>query len=175
MTLIAQDISLTEVFFDPAGEDSGLEWIEIMNTSGRDLDLSQYAIGAGGESYATLRYQLKGTLTAGACVVIGGPKSSTQNFSPNFFQAESVPGGLQNGGTVADAIGLFAIKASDITRDSLPIDAVIYGGPDNKANFKGPDGTVSPVHLPKILSGQSMEKVDGIWVVRTRPTPGICP
>jgi hypothetical protein len=175
MTLIAQDISLTEVFFDPAGDDSGLEWIEIMNTSGRDLDLSQYAIGAGGDSYATLRYQLKGTLTAGACVVIGGPKSTAQNFSPNFFQAESFPGGLQNGGTVADAIGLFAIKASEIARDSLPIDAVIYGGPDNKANFKGPDGTVSPVHVPKILSGQSLEKVDGVWLVRTRPTPGTCP
>ncbi|MDQ3233841.1 MAG: thrombospondin type 3 repeat-containing protein, partial [Pseudobdellovibrionaceae bacterium] len=166
MTLIAQDISLTEVFFDPMGDDVGLEWIEMMNTSGRDLDLAQYAIGAGGESYATMRYQLKGILPAGACVVIGGPKSATQNFSPNFFQAESFPGGLQNGGTIADAIGLFAVKAADITKDSLPLDAVIYGSPDNKANFKLPDGSVGAVHVPKVTSGQSMEKVDGIWVLR---------
>jgi hypothetical protein len=175
MTLMALDISLTEVFFDPMGNDAGLEWIELMNTSGRDLDLSQYAIGAGGESYATLRYQLKGILPAGSCVVIGGPTSTVQNFSPNFFQAESFPGGLQNGGTVADAIGLFAMKADAITRDALPIDAVIYGGVENKANFKLPDGTIGPVHLPKVMSGQSMEKVDGIWVSRSKPTPGTCP
>jgi len=175
MTLIDQDISLTEVFFDPIGDDVGSEWIEIMNTSGRDLDLAQYAIGAGGESYATMRYQLKGLLPAGACVVIGGPKSSAQNFSPNFFQAEIFPGGLQNGGTAADAIGLFANQASEITRESLPLDAVIYGGPDNKANFKLPDGSVGPVHLPVVASGQSMEKVDGIWVLRSKPTPGTCP
>ncbi|WP_218110079.1 thrombospondin type 3 repeat-containing protein [Oligoflexus tunisiensis] len=174
MILIAQDISLTEVFFDPSGDDVGLEWIEIMNTSGRDLDLAEYAIGAGGQNYANLRYQLKGILPAGGCVVIGGPKSTAQNFSPNFFQAESFPGGLQNGGTAADAIGLFAMKATAITGDVLPIDAVIYGGPENRAGFKGPDGTVSAVHLPLVTSGQSMEKVDGVWKLQSRPTPGTC-
>ncbi len=174
LILVAQDIALSEIFYDPMGDDNGQEWIEIINTSGREIDLSNYALGAGGESYATLRYQLKGLLAPGACAVVGGPKSLPSNFSPNFFQAEPFAGGLQNGGTVADAIGLFALKAIDIKADSLPLDAFIYGADENKAGFRLPDGSIGKVHLNKALSGQSAEKIDGNWVTQSQPTPGVC-
>jgi len=156
------------------GDDNGLEWVEIMNSSGRDLDLGLYAIGGGGDSFASLRYQPKGILPAGACAVVGGPKSQPNNFSPVFFQAESFPGGLQNGGTAADAVGIFALEAVDIKPDSLTLDAFVYGGEENKALFRSPDGLVASVHLSKVLSGQSAEKIDGQWVPQSQPTPGVC-
>ncbi len=165
-----QDLIISEVFYDPAGDDSKLEWIEIRNMSGKALDLSQYKIGAGGVNYRTMIYPLKGMLPPDACVVVGGPLSSEKNFSPTLFQAEVFPGGLQNGGVNVDAIGIFL---GDIQTDSLPIDVFAYGE-SNKDGFLGADGKILAPNLTLVKSGASAERQGLLWKEQVKPTPGDC-
>ncbi|MBC7533488.1 MAG: thrombospondin type 3 repeat-containing protein [Oligoflexus sp.] len=171
LTTRKQDLTITEIFYDPTGEDTNLEWVEIRNTSGTELDLSQYMIGAGGATYATLQYPLKGTLSVDGCVVIGGPLSSEKNAFPVFFQAEAFKGGIQNGGPAADAIGIFHKAVLDAK--SVPIDVFAYGDL-NKDAFLGKEGVPLTPDLPLVKSGASAERHGQVWVEQIKPTPGDC-
>ncbi|RZA24695.1 MAG: hypothetical protein EOP10_09120 [Proteobacteria bacterium] len=170
ITIRKQDLTLTEIFYDPSGDDTNLEWIEIRNTSGRPIDLSGYNIGSGGVTYKALVYPLKGVLPIDGCIVVGGPLSNEKNFNPTLFQSEPFKGGLQNGGVNVDAIGLFF---GEITAESIPIDVFAYGE-TNKDNFLGKDGKVLKPDLPLVLSGRSAERQGLAWIEQAIPTPGNC-
>ncbi|MFH0900273.1 MAG: lamin tail domain-containing protein [Pseudomonadota bacterium] len=45
--LLAGDLVITEVMADPAGRDTGGEWIELVNTTGRRLDIAGLVLAAG--------------------------------------------------------------------------------------------------------------------------------
>lgn len=170
-TVRKQDLTITEIFYDPTGDDTNLEWIELRNTSGQTLDLSSYKIGAGGVKYSNLIYPLKGTLPPDGCIVVGGPLSTEKNFFPVFFQPEAFKGGLQNGGTNVDAIGLFSGETID--EHSIPIDVFAYGE-INKDGFLGKDGKVLVPDLPLVRSGASAERQGLKWIEQLKPTPGDC-
>lgn len=169
-TIRKQDLTITEIFYDPAAEDNDLEWIELRNTSGQTLDLSTYKIAAGGVRYSNMIYPLTGTLPVDGCIVVGGPLSTEKNFSPSFFQAEAFKGGLQNGGTNVDAIGLFQ---GEVTDTAIPIDVFAYGE-INKDQFLGKDGKVLSPDLPLVRSGASAERQGLKWIEQLKPTPGDC-
>ncbi|RYZ52518.1 MAG: hypothetical protein EOP07_19460, partial [Proteobacteria bacterium] len=171
LTIRKQDITISEIYYDPIGEDTNLEWIELKNTSGGEIDLSQYVIGAGGVTYATLQYALKGILPVDGCIVVGGPLSSDKNFFPTFFQAEAFKGGIQNGGAAVDAIGIF--KAGLLDAKSIPLDVFAYGDL-NKDGFLGKDGTPLLPDLALVKSGASAERHGQTWVEQIKPTPGDC-
>jgi hypothetical protein len=171
LTTRKQDITISEIFYDPMGEDTGLEWIELKNTSGSEIDLSQFMIAAGGMSYATLQYPLKGILPIDGCIVVGGPLSSDKNFLPSYFQAEAFKGGLQNGGAAVDAIAIF--KAGILDAKSIPLDVFAYGDV-NKDGFLGKDGLPLLPDLALVKSGASAERQGQTWVEQLKPTPGDC-
>jgi len=51
LSVLASDISITEIMYDAEGSDSGREWIEIYNDSGADIDLSKYKLLEGNSSH----------------------------------------------------------------------------------------------------------------------------
>jgi hypothetical protein len=164
---------LSEVLYDTEGEDSGFEWVELYNGSGVELDLSSYAIGAGGDDYTYSRFALSGRMPPGACWVVGGPQSSSVNGSPAFDLARDFDPDLQNSGSTADGVALFALPAAAITGASVPIDAVIYGTTNANA-LLDETGRPGAVDVGDADRGRSIERFGATWRIQAAPTPNDC-
>ncbi len=164
---------LSEVFYDPAGSDDNLEWVEIYNGTGAAIDLAGYSLAWAGTDYTWGKLQLVGTLEAGGCAVIGGPTSTAADFSPTFFQAVNLDQDIQNSGDAADAMALFAMPAASLNAASVPIDAVLYGG-SNSSNLKDETGAAGAVDVVDVASGHSIERVGATWTDQATPTPNDC-
>jgi len=171
-----EHVILSEVFYDAVGSsDNGLEWVELYNPTSSAIDLSDYSLGNGGDYYTYSRVQLTGTLAPSSCWVIGGPTSNITNYLPIFDQSVNFSPDFQNGGSDADGIALFSVKAISITTQTTPIDAVVYGG-SNANNLIDETGAVNPPDVGDAPQGQSNERIDitGAWRVQPSPTPNNC-
>jgi hypothetical protein len=165
---------LSEIFYNSTGSDDGNEWIEIYNNSDQAIDLSGYSIGYGGTTYTTGTVQLQGTIPAGGCFVVGGPNVSATSWNPSYDQIVNFNPDLQNSGEneAADGIALFDVPAAQITASRVPIDAVLYGGPNssNLIDQTGKPGTSAGY----AFANQSMERTSTGWRVQTTPSPNNC-
>ncbi|MCB1055456.1 MAG: endonuclease [Acidobacteria bacterium] len=170
------DLILSEVFYDPAGTDDGLEWVEIYNRGTTTVDLSGYSLGAGGLDYTTTLLQLSGSLAPGATFVVGGPTSSAANHNPSLDQAADFNPDLQNSGTTGDGVALFDLPASQVTPSTVPVDAVVYG-PDNGSGLIDETGFANGPEVGDAPSGSSIERTDlaGSWQIQAQPTPNTTP
>ena len=172
-------VILTEVMYDPSGSDSGLEWIEIYNTTGQSINLTDMCIGSGGGDYTNSLIPLDSciggcTIHAGQAFVVGGPTSSADNASPIFDLALQINPGLQNSGADADGVALFNFRCSSVRSTTVPVDVVIYGD----ANTNGlidENGQVGAPDVGDGSGGQSLERVDlaGTWQIQAAPNPNI--
>ncbi|MCK5688340.1 lamin tail domain-containing protein, partial [Myxococcota bacterium] len=161
---------LVEVLYDADGVDDGLEWVKLYNGTGAELNLSGYSLGWGGTDYTYGTMQLTGTVGAGSCFIVGGTTSNEVNFNPVFDQPEDFNPDIQNGGTKADGIALFNSPAGEITANSIPIDAVIYGSFTTNGLI-GPDGEESPAHVAKATGDMSIYRTSmTTWVDSTMAT-----
>ena len=155
---VGPQVILSEVFYDPRGSDQGREWVELMNVGEQTANLSEFSIGAGGSNYTYTRLQLNGFLPPGEVLVVGGPS------------------GMQNGGSAADGVALFDRRATEITPELIPIDAVVYGTVNSNGLI---DETGSPAlpHVADAPSDSSIERtdVDGNWRVQRDPSPNSTP
>jgi hypothetical protein len=167
---------LAEVLYDVSGEDTGFEWVRLYNGSTAPVDLAGWSLGHGGVTYNAATYQLAGVIGPGECFVVGGPDGSADNGQPVYGQAKDFNPDIQNSGTTADAVGLFHLKATEIKADSLPVDAVVYGGA-NTDKFKGPDGL--PYALPHVDDAQANSSLLrtglDVWIISETPSPEECP
>ncbi|HSA22685.1 MAG TPA: lamin tail domain-containing protein, partial [Myxococcota bacterium] len=164
---------LSEVLYDTSGEDSGLEWVEIYNGTNQAVDLAGYSLGAGGTDYTYSKLQLAGTIQPGGCFVVGGPTSSALNFNPVLDQAQDFNPDIQNSGTTADGVALFAVPAAQITAARVPIDAVIYGT-TNVSNLLDESGLPGNVDVGDAGSARSIERDADGWQVQSAPSPNVC-
>ena len=175
LAAVGDHLILSEVFYDATGSDDGLEWVELYNPTSDTVDLDNYSLGNGGSDYRYSRVQLDGTLSGGACWVIGGPTSSVTNYLPLFDQAVDFAPDFQNGVTPADGVALFSIRAVSITTQTVPIDAVIYGTA-NTSGLIDETGSVNPPDVGGAPAGQSVERRDitGTWSIQSTPNPNNC-
>lgn len=165
---------LAEVYYDHPGADDGFEWIKIYNGTKEAVDLAQYSIGMGGVDYTVGKYALTGFLEPGQCALVGGPNSVPENGSPLYTQVLNFNPDLQNSDTVADGIALFAVPASNISKTTVPIDAVIYGVV-NSNGLMDHTGGPGPVHVGDAAAGQSLLRVSvEKWVINPKPSPNVC-
>lgn len=168
-------LMLSEVLFNPASStDTNLEWVELYNATSADIDLSGYSLGYAGTSYAYGKFQLAGTLPAHGCIVVGGPTSSADNYSPTFStdNARDFNPDLANAGDHAAALGIFHMASTAITATSVPIDAVIYGT-TNDRNLADENGSTA-VDVGAGAPGNSISRTGSGWQILTTPTPGQC-
>ena len=172
---LGSSLILQEVFPNPEDEDGKVEWVSLYNQSAETIDLSQWSLGYGGERYTYGVYPLSGTINPGGCRIVGGPQSNERNFNPTLTQAIDFSPDLHNGGSNADAIGLFPIAADRLRSDSLPHDVLVYGGL-NKHQFLNRDG--EPLEFPQVDAprpGQSIRRVTlGTWTLLDEPLPNRC-
>lgn len=173
ITIPDTGLVISEVFYNPDGGDSGKEWVEIFNGTTAPIDLSGYSLGSGGQSYTTSVVQLEGTLPPGGCFVVGGPTSEAANGSPEYDQTFDFTPDFQNSGADADAVALFNVTAAQIQSNTVPVDAVIYGG-GNTNNLLDESGQAGDVDVEDAGSGNSIERTSSGWRVQTGPTPGDC-
>jgi hypothetical protein len=137
------------------------------------VDLSGYSIGSGGTAWTTTVYQLSGTLPPGGCAVVGGPNSSETNYSPVFLLSADFNPDIQNSGDTADGVGLFAMTAEEISDDSVPVDAVLYGK-TNTSGLVDETGQAGAVDVNDASSGSSIARTGEGWIVQPAPTPNDC-
>ena len=168
----APAVVISEVFYDDAGSDGGLEWVELKNAGSTAVDLSGYSLGAGGSDYTTSQLDLTGTIPAGGTFVVGGPTSQLSNGNPIFDQATDFSPDLQNSGSTADGVALFNVSSSEVTSTTCPIDAVIYGG-SNTNGLLDASCAAGGVDVGDAPAGSSIERTSlgGAWQIQSSPTP----
>jgi len=158
-------IRIVEVLYDAEGSDAGKEWIKLQNTCDSDASLDNMSLGWGGGRYTRGGADLGGAIEAGACVLVGAASVDADlpmDFSP----------ALQNAGAVADAVALFEARSSDVTEETVPVDAVIYGG-SNDDGLMDAQGESPQPHVGDAGQGQSIALVDGVWMI-VEPSPSSC-
>jgi hypothetical protein len=176
----ARDCGLRIVEFLPnaTGSDAGREWVKLYNSCPDPQSLEGTSLSWGGAAYSRGRsVGLSGLepLDGRSCLVVGGSISDESNGSPVIDVEATFSPGLQNGGDDADAIGLFGVARSELDGRSLPIDAVIYGGPSNGNGLVDHTGDVpEPDHASRPGEGESYRLVDGQWRLG-EPRPDDCP
>ncbi|MFZ6177585.1 lamin tail domain-containing protein [Nannocystis pusilla] len=170
---------INEVDYDQPGNDTA-EFIELLNTSGAPIDLSNHAVvlvnGANNSTYATIN--LAGTLAAGQYLVL-----AHANFvvPAPALKVTITSGIVQNGGTSPDGIALVDKSAKKL------VDALSYDGPITAVNIAG-IGTVSLVEgtplpssviddaasagsLARLPNGQDSNNAASDWKFTKKPTP----
>lgn len=167
------DIIITEVMYDPTGSDNGLEWIELHNKGNLPVSLTTMSLGSGGGDYTNTKIALAGTMPAGATWVIGGDLSSSANGNPTYDLVVNFSPDLQNSGSVADGVALFAVPTSQITTSTVPIDAVVFGT-TNSDNLIDESGSANTPEVGDAAEGKSIERTNqgGAWQIQNTPTPG---
>ena len=168
---------IAEAYYNPPGDDGGLEWVKLYNGSGAAVDLSTYSLGWGGTDYTYGTLQLDGTLAAGACFLVGGPNGNLDSgfVGPAVFdQSVMFTPNIQNSGATADAVALFDVPAASINGGTVPLDAVIYGA-NNGNGLIDETGAPGAVDVANAPSGDSIALLDDLsWGVLADPTPTQC-
>jgi hypothetical protein len=174
-TLVVGGLVLSEIYYDSPGEDGGKEWIKLYNASGETMNLSGHSLGWGGTDWTYGTLDLSGSVEPWSCVLVGGPTSSGDNGNPTFDISVNLEPDLQNGGSKADGVALFAVPAFELTNQTIPTDVVLYGT-ENGSGLIGPDGQDAPVHVDDVPSGFSLQRVSlDEWTTTDSPTPAACP
>lgn len=167
---------LNEIAMNVVGDDFSLEWIAISNPCPDEVDLAAYSLGWGGMDYTYGTHQLTGMLLSGACLVMGGPGASNTNYNPVFDQVADFMPDLQNADDAdADAVAIFTGAAEDITAESVPVDAVIYGTA-NVNDLIDETGLVGAIDVGMGTDLETIARLPdaGGWVVNATPSPNDC-
>ena len=166
------ELILTEILYDVSSGDDGYEWVELYNFGNSPIDLSNYSLGYGGSDYTYGKLQLSGVIQPFSCFVVGGPKSEERNANPEYDQIGNFSPDIQNATeNIADGVALFDVPANQITTDTVPIDAVIYGE-INENNLIDETGKPGAVDVDDVPDDFSIEKTVSGWQAQSNPNPG---
>jgi len=171
---------ISEILFDPAGNDNTTEWVEIYNRSGSAIDLAGYSLGWGQDAYDQGTYVFNTFLLApGSTFVIGGPTSNAANGNPTYSQVHNFAPNLNNGtnNNFAGAVALFFGDIST-TPGLIPVHAVIYGESTAGTSLLDEQGAAATVLFDTdgFSQGTSIEWLGGTsWGVSASLNPNTAP
>lgn len=168
---------LVEVFYDTQGGENNEQWVKLFNPCDAEVDLADYSLGWGGANYTVGTMDLSGTIAADECFIVGGPQSDGDNAFPTIDLAQDFNPDLEKSGGTADGVALFLGSAGDITTDTIPVDAVIYGG-NNSSNLLDAEGNTPDPHVGDAGDTDSIRRTEDVpptWIVEANPMPGLCP
>lgn len=149
--------TISEVFYNPIGTDTGLEWIEIHNTGGSDLPMSGYVLhfdGVGTHDF-TFPTSPPFSLASGARVVVHVRATGT-NTSTDLYWSDT---NSLNMGNSHGSVVLFKSLPKD---SSTIIDFVQYGaaGQDEESKAVAAAIWTNSTFVPIITTeGHSMELI----------------
>lgn len=167
------DLVISEVMFEPNGNDNGRQWIEIYNGNATAVDLSQYSLSWGRNSLANTVALASVMLAPGSTFVIGGPASGNYNGNPTYDQVFNFGPNLYDGthGFQEDAVALIFEPTTTLAH------IVVYGGNGFVTAFVDEQGaTAVAVDVSGLGQGDSLEYQGAdTWAVQGSPTPGTVP
>ncbi|MEM6990338.1 MAG: hypothetical protein AAF721_07575, partial [Myxococcota bacterium] len=169
-------LQIAEVFYDVDGAgDDGREWIKIYNSCNDDQSLEGHSLGWGGKDYLVGGIDLSGTIEGKSCLIVGGPESDMTNGEPPVDIKEKLSPNLQNSGAEADGVAIFNVVEDDVANDTVPLDAVIYGGANDSGLLDARGETPAP-HVEDAPAGSSIVRTDrDTWSVSDAPVAQECP
>ncbi len=155
----AMPLVISEVFSNPTGSDSPYEYVELRATQSINFATTPYCVvfvnngtatASGWIAGAALTYGFNissGSVNAGGIVYVGGSSMAptgtklrtidTSTTGGDSFGNAVLAGVLGNGGTSADAVGVFSSDCSSLTSSTVPIDAVFFGSAMGNAVVSG--------------------------------------
>jgi len=147
--LFSQNIVINEALYDPAGADTGYEWIELYNAGEQGVNLNGWIIQKAGSQFE-LVYAFD--LFSGYSIAPHSYFLIGEEFVPNTDLTTDLT--FQNGGTATDGIRI-------VSADAIYTDTVLYDSP-NSNNL--PDDISNPgeYFAPDVDGGNSLaRKHDG--------------
>ena len=167
------NVVVSELMFDPNGNDNGRQWIEIYNGESTPVDLSQYTLAWGRNNLANSVALDAVFLAPFTTFVIGGPNVGNYNANPVYDQIHNFGPNLGDGGhgSQEDAVALIFEPTTTV------VHTVVYGGNGIVTAFTDEQGaTAVAVDLSGLGQGDSLEYQGGSsWLVQGAPTPGGVP
>ena len=141
-------IVINEVLYDPPSSDSGNEWVELLNTTGDDIDVSGWMLEAGTSSFG-----LKGTIPDSTVIPAGGYYligedlvGSTLGQAPDLVTTLSM-------GNASNVDGVRLVDCN-----SVPIDTVLYGEDLDGQSWEDDNGP-SPTSFAPDASSASIARI----------------
>jgi hypothetical protein len=144
--LAVAQVYISEIMYNPAGNDTGREWLEVCSDAAADLNGWKFFENGSNHGLADFRGGFN--LTAGSCAVIVS--------DPNLFIAD-----------FPNYAGIILDSSWSSFNNTAGEELAIK---DNNLDIK--DSVVYDVGLGASDDGNSLQKVSGVWVVAT-PTPGV--
>lgn len=167
------DLVISELMFEPNGNDNGRQWIEIYNGNAFAVDLSQYSILWGRNSLANSVALSSVMLAPDTTFVIGGPSIGAFNGNPVYDQVHNFGPDLFDGGhnTQEDGVALVFEPTNTVMH------IVVYGGNGFVTAFTDEQGaTAVAVDVNSLGQGDSLEyQGANTWLVQGTATPGSVP
>jgi hypothetical protein len=166
-------LDIAEVLADPIGLDDERQWIKLRNRSSLPIDLSGYQLRAGVSNYDLVTVPLVGTIPAGGCAVIGGPRRTLSNSEPVFAQAVNFTPDLPYAPAGAAGFALFDGDAAPVGGVSTPVDLMLVGA-NNTAQLVGPDAEIASPSCATPISGTSALRTGPTTCVQAEMQPNTC-
>jgi hypothetical protein len=171
--LAAEKIIINEIFSDPAGNDLGLEWIELYNPGSQSVDLGGWQIGMG--QYFTFPQTY---MPANSYLVVHWRADGQNNAGEIFTGQDSIDTNLGN------SSGFIVLFSSAKRSKETIIDYVEYGKENQtweaaavqakiwtKGQFLPATEANKNQSLGQIVDGQDGDKTSD-WQIFSQPTPG---
>jgi uncharacterized repeat protein (TIGR01451 family) len=178
---------ISEVMYDPDGNDAGREWVEIYNPTTQHVDLSGWYLGdvAQGGEYGSGLYRFPtGSLLVAEGVIVVAHQANDVAFTPDYeFLVDrhrddaSVPN-MEPAGSW-DGFGLALGNAGDevylLDAEAVPIDVITYGDGDYPGVIPHPGITEKERSLERRPPRADTDDCSQDFFERYPPTPGTLP
>ena len=178
----AQNLLISEVFYDTPGTDSDEEWIEIYNPTASSVDLSNYKIGdeeASGGTEGMYRFPAGASIAAGQKITVALKATgffALYGFNPTYEVIDTSPSvpnmsvySAWSSGTISLANTgdeMLLLNGSDAAVDVVTFEAGSYSGVT-------PHSGVAVGHsIERSPANQDTNNCNTDFVDRPTPTPG---
>ena len=143
-------IVINEVLYNPAGSDSGHEWVELYNKTNQVVDVSDWVLEGGTSSFGTKATIPTGTvIQARGYYLIGEDEVVLDvGYAPDLVDSL----GLGNGASSVDGVRL--VDCNDVV-----IDTVLYGATGTIGDWEDDNGINPNSFAPKASDGEAIGRV----------------
>jgi hypothetical protein len=178
---------ISEVMYNPNGQDAGLEWIEIYNPTTEDVDLSGWYLGDVGPSgeYGSGLYRFpSGAVLVAEGVIAVAHQAQDVTFTPDYeflVDPNRDDGAVPNMSPAGswDGFGLALGNAGDevllLDADGAPVDVVTYGDGDYPGVTPHPGVSGQGHSLERRPPREDTDDCSQDFFDRYPPTPGTLP
>jgi hypothetical protein len=170
----ASGLSISEIMFDPAGSDSGREWVEVYNGGSVDIDLAGHVLLTDGLSSSKHSLVAQGTsvIAAGSYGVIVQDVAAFKADYPNY--AGVLFDSSWTGLTASSGKTIVVIDSQSAVLDSVAYDPSIGGantGESLQKNASGAWNAAAPTPGSGAFSGSAQTENTGTPATASSETP----